>query len=317
MTTKQKLLLALDRTAVLFIGLSVGGIVGAALFGGGSDGGAPAAQAGTPSPTLASAGIPAATPSQANVLSGEPGPRLVRTAQQGGIVHVGVFGDSFGDGIHAGLYEQLPSADGIVIHKSSRQGTGFTRYRTTDLLEDTRHRLAAQPVDIAVLSFGANDTQGIYFEGHGAPFMSERWQQIVSQRVGAIVALLRQEGAMVYWVGLPTMRDPAYNAQIQQMNHFYAERMAALGVPFVDTAGPTRGANGGYEPTMRNPRTGERFMARVGDGIHMTIPGYLALTRGLTADIERAIATARSRSGRAPAVRNATQQGAGGARSTI
>lgn len=302
MITKQKLLLAMDRTAVLFIGLAVGGVVGAALFNGG---GRSEAEASIPAPTpisatTAGAGAPAAT-----ALALQPGPRLLRTAAEGGNVHVGVFGDSFGDGIHAGLYEQLPSAEGITVHKLSRQATGFTRYRTLDLLEDTRRRLAQQPVDVAVLSFGANDTQGIYHEGRGAEYMSERWQQIVTERVSAMVALLRQHGAMVYWVGLPTMRDPAYNAQIRQMNAFYAERMRALGVPYVDTAQPTMGADGQYEPYMRHPRTGERFMARVNDGIHMTIPGYLVLTRDLSAQIRRAVADARSASGRRPPVRDA------------
>jgi hypothetical protein len=210
MTTKRTLLLALDRTAVLFIGIAAGGIVGASIFAGS---GAVEAQASTALPKSAAAPPASVTPEG-------PGPRLVRTAAQGGVVHVGVFGDSFGDGLHAGLYQQLPTRAGIAVHKLSRQGTGFTRYRTTDLLEDTRRRLADQPVDIAVLSFGANDTQGIYFEGRGAPYMSERWKAIVTERVGRIVALLRDHGAMVWWVGLPTMRDPAYDAQIREMNAF-------------------------------------------------------------------------------------------------
>jgi hypothetical protein len=296
MTTKRTLLLALDRTAVLFVGIAAGGIIGASIFAGS---GAVEAQASTALPKSAAAAAPAsADPSG-------PGPRLLRTAAEGGTVNVGVFGDSFGDGLHAGLYQQLPTRSGIAVHKESRQGTGFTRYRTTDLLEDTSRRLAARPVDIAVLSFGANDTQGIYHEGRGAPYMSDRWKEIVTDRVTRIVALLRDHGAMVWWVGLPTMRDPEYNAQIQQMNAFYAERMRTLAVPFVDTAAPTAGPDGRYDPSMRRPGTGERFTARAGDGIHMTIPGYLALTRGLSTEIERTIAEARATAGR-PAIRNAS-----------
>ncbi|HZF95855.1 MAG TPA: GDSL-type esterase/lipase family protein [Allosphingosinicella sp.] len=294
MTTKRTLLLALDRTAVLFVGIAAGGIIGASIFAGS---GAVEAQASTAIPKSAAAAPAAAGP-------GRPGPRLLRTAAQGGTVNVGVFGDSFGDGLHAGLYQQLPTRAGIAVHKESRQGTGFTRYRTTDLLEDTRRRLAARPVDIAVLSFGANDTQGIYHEGRGAPYMSARWKEIVTDRVTRIVALLRDHGAMVWWVGLPTMRDPEYNAQIGEMNAFYAERMRTLAVPFVDTAAPTAGPDGRYDPSMRRPGSGERFTARAGDGIHMTIPGYLALTRGLSTEIERTIAEARTASGR-PAIRNA------------
>ena len=228
-----------------------------------------------------------------------PAPRLVRAAAERRPVHVGVFGDSFGDGLFAGLYEQLPSADGIVVHKMSRQATGFTRYRTRDLLEDTRRRLAEQPIDVAVVSFGANDIQGIYHQGRGSLYMSERWRGIVAERASAVVALLREQGAAVYWVGLPTMRDAAYDAQIRQMNGFYAELMARLEVPYVETARMTADAAGRYAPYLADPASGRRIMARANDGIHMTIPGYVLLTRRLARDIERTIAEARARRGAA------------------
>lgn len=282
MDVRQKLLLSLDRTLVLFVGLGVGAVIGASLIGGPA---VPEAQASAP---------PAASPAPAG--AAQPAPRLSRAAAEGRPVHIGVFGDSFGDGVHAGLYEQLPAAAGIVVHKMSRQATGFTRYRTTDLLEDTRRRIAEQPVDIAVLTFGANDIQGIYFEGRGSPFMTERWRRIVEARVTAVVAQLRQEGAAIYWVGLPTMRDPAFNAQIRQIDAFYAELMPRLGVPYVEIAGMTADAGGRYAPYLTNPGTGRRFMARANDGVHMTIPGYLLLTRRLASDIERSIAEARAAS---------------------
>jgi hypothetical protein len=297
MTSRRKLLLMLDRTMVLFTGLAVGGVVGAALIGGTAP---PPAQAGMPAPAAA------ATPATPAALTADPpAPRLLRTAAAGGIVHVGVFGDSFGDGVFAGLYEQLPSRERIEVHKLSRQATGFTRYRTTDLLEDTRRRLAGQPVDIAIISFGANDIQGIYYEGRGAAFMSARWREIVSARASAVVALLRDHGASVYWVGLPTMREPGFDAQIRQMNTFYAGLMRDLGVPFIDTARATADAEGRYAPYLGHPRTGRRMLARANDGVHMTIPGYLLITRGLAERIERQIAEARARSGAAGGPRRA------------
>jgi hypothetical protein len=61
---------------------------------------------------------------------------------------------------------------------------------------------------------------------------------------------------------------------------------------------------------MRRPGSGERFTARAGDGIHMTIPGYLALTRGLSTEIERTIADARAAAGRpAPQAAGAARNG--------
>ncbi|HEX8527311.1 SGNH/GDSL hydrolase family protein, partial [Allosphingosinicella sp.] len=245
------------------------------------------------------------------------GPRLRQAAAEGRTINVGVFGDSFGDGVWAGLYHQLPSAEGIVVHKLSRQATGFTRYRTLNLLDDIGARLQRQPIDIAVLSYGANDMQGIYHEGRGAMFMTPEWRRIVAERVGAVVARLREHGAVVYWVGLPKMRDPAYDSQVQAMNGFYTERMRELAVPYIDTARMSVDSSGQYAPYLLNPANGERTMARANDGIHMTIPGYLILTRGLSARIRASVAEARARNGAGRPVREATKGPAGGSRQTI
>jgi hypothetical protein len=234
-------------------------------------------------------------------------PRLASAAAEGRKVHVGIFGDSFGDGIHAGLYKQLPADENFEVHKFSHPATGFTRYRTTNLLDDTRRRIDQQPLDIAVLTFGANDMQGIFLDGEGAEFMGDRWKQIVSERVGAVVGLLRERGAAVYWVGLPRMRDPAYDRDVQAMNAFYTERMKALNVPFIDTLAPTVDASGAYAPYLMDSLKGEKIMARTNDGIHMTIPGYYILTRGLADRIRRSVQEARGQAG----TRRAAGSGAG------
>ena len=86
---------------------------------------------------------------------------------QGRQIQIGVFGDSFGDGVWAGLYNQLRGDAASRSTNSAERSTGFTRYRSLNLLDDIRAKLDRQPVDIAVLSFGANDTQGIFVDGHG------------------------------------------------------------------------------------------------------------------------------------------------------
>ena len=51
----------------------------------------------------------------------------------------------------------------------SERSTGFTRYRSLNLLDDIRAKLDRQPVDIAIISFGANDTQGIFWTATATP----------------------------------------------------------------------------------------------------------------------------------------------------
>ncbi|MBC2776830.1 SGNH/GDSL hydrolase family protein [Parasphingopyxis marina] len=284
----KKLAFLADRTAVLFIGIAVGAVIGLAFLGGGEG------AASAPAPEIVvqqAAATGDVAPSECAAMFDRG---LTRALAEGEPVQIGVFGDSFGDGLWAALYRGFRGEDDFVVHQFAHQSTGFTRYRSLNVLEDIAARLEEQPVDIAVLSFGANDTQGIYTGNSAAAYMSEEWQEIVGARVDAVVQLLRDNGAIVYWVGLPRMRRPEFDAQIQQMNAFYAARMRQLGVPFIDTASLSVDEDGNYAAYLPNPETGARTLVRANDGIHMTGMGYGFLTRGLEERIRGYVDLARA-----------------------
>lgn len=285
MRSLDGILLLVDRTAALFVGLTVGAVI-AMSFGAPAGETIGAAWASLPAP-------PEPRPAgrlQVDLVA----PRLADAVAQRRPVEIGVFGDSFGEGIWAGVYNQLRGDSGFEVHQFSERSTGFTRYRSLNILDDVRAKLERQPVDIAILSFGANDTQGIYHEGHGHAFMSEGWQRIVTERVSAVVGLLRERGVDIYWLGLPRMRDPRFDADIQAMNLFYAARMATLAIPYIDTRPLSVDEKGRYAPYLPAEQgRRERRMARANDGVHMTIPGYVHLTRGLTGRIRSSVTRAR------------------------
>jgi hypothetical protein len=287
MRSLKGILLLVDRTMALFVGLAVGAVVTLSFGGPGGEAAIGAAQASIPA-------VP--EPPRAQVRPVEPlTPRLASSVAAGRRIEIGVFGDSFGEGIWAGLYNQLRTDSGFEVHQLSERATGFTRYRSLNILDDIRIKLGRQPVDIAVLSFGANDIQGIYHEGRGNAFMSEGWQRIVTERVSAVVRLLRERGIMVYWVGLPRMRDARFDADIQAMNRFYTARMTALDVPYIETLPLTVDAEGRYAPYLpAEPGRRERRMGRANDGVHMTIAGYIHVTRGLTGRIRNIATRARA-----------------------
>jgi uncharacterized protein len=303
----NKLLFALDRTAVLFIGIVVGAVVGISFFTGGTSvpGGEVQAKPVLPAPTA----IAASPASHVNsTVADSLAPRLAEAVREGRTIRIGVFGDSFGDGVWAGLYNILRGDRGFEVRQFSERSTGFTRYRSLNLLDDTRAKLDRNPVDIAVVSFGANDTQGIYLDGRGHQYMSEGWQRIVTERVTAIVNLLRERGIQVYWVGLPKMREAQFDTDVRAMNAFFASRMQALSVPYIETAPLSTGADGQFAAYLTDPRTNQRVNARTNDGIHMTIPGYIIVMRQLTDRIRRSVAQAGGRP--APATRTAAGRAA-------
>ena len=307
-----KLSFLADRTAVLFLGVAAGVAIGYAFAsqdqperqvvvldegaksvpaatGGRPDGDIAATPSEAPPPPAAEPGPPDAnTPPTTPAAPPPPPVDPVVQPRQEGVIRIGVFGDSFGDGVWSALYRLLPAKDGYRVVKFSQQSTGFTRYRRLDLQQHDAQQISAQPVEIAVISFGANDAQGVYDGKHGYALMSKGWQQVIGDRIDAYVAMLRSHGAQVYWVGLPKMRDASFDADIAGMNAFYKARMQALGVPFIDIRPLTMDAQGNYAPYMTEEGSGAKKLFRANDGIHMSMNGYIRITKGLAQRIRAA-----------------------------
>ncbi|HEY6815998.1 MAG TPA: DUF459 domain-containing protein [Croceibacterium sp.] len=277
----------LDRTAVLMLGVAAGSAIGFSFV----ERPAPAA-----APEAASPPALAAQPVAATSVAAAPAPQQLRqTVKQGRPVRIAVFGDSFGEGVAWGLQQQLPRKAGYEVVEFAQPATGFTRYRRLNLEEQAGEQLGEDAVDIAVISFGANDAQGIVTDkGEYAPLMSDKWRDQIGSRIDRFVALVRAHQAEVYWVGLPRMRDAALDGDVGAINRFYAERMATLGVPFIDTRPITSDAEGQYAAHLDDPATGERTLVRAGDGIHMSMTGYKWITRDLTERIRRSVEQARA-----------------------
>ncbi len=255
---------------------------------------------GRPNPTEARTTLPEATTATASAPSRLAGvaPNLADAALSGRQAQIGVFGDSFGDGIWWALDQQLRGERDIRLHRLARPATGFTSYSRVNVLEDIRTRLDRQPIDVAIVTYGANDTQGIAVGNRAVRFMSDEWRQVIGARVDAVVNLLRERGAQVYWIGLPRMRAATYEEKARALSDFFAQRMQALAVPFIDTVASTSDAQGRYAERLPNPRTGQLMQARSGDGIHMTMNGYTILTRGLARHLKTRVATLRTEAAR-------------------
>jgi hypothetical protein len=225
-------------------------------------------------------------------------PRLLEAVAAGGKVRIGVFGDSFGDGVWAALYHQLPARDQFQVIKFSQQSTGFTRYASLNLEDHVSEQLATQPVDIAVISFGANDTQGVMHKGKFAPLLSSAWKDEIGARIDRYIGLLRKQGAIVYWVGLPVMKKPSFDADISGMNAFFADRMKRIDVPFINTRPMSVDGEGHYAAYLPEPGGQTPKLIRANDGIHMSMGGYQRLTGGLAERIKRYVTEARAHAAR-------------------
>jgi hypothetical protein len=278
-TAPNPALLLIDRTAVLFCGVAAGVAIGLAfapqLSAWMAEGSPVTVAAAAPAQAVGADGLPQAVAAAADVPPG-----LSRAVAEKRAFRIGVFGDSFGDGLWAALYNQLPRREAFQVLRHSEQATGFTRYAQNNLEDRLAGILAEGPVDVAVISFGANDTQGIYVNGKVAPLLSARWKAEIAARITRYVKALQAQGASVVWVGLPVMRDPKYDAQVQGLNAFYAGLMAELNVPFIDTRSAAADEQGRYASHLPG-KDGVPWLVRAGDGIHMSMKGYRLLTDSL------------------------------------
>ncbi len=195
-----------------------------------------------------------------------------------GRLRIGVFGDSMADGVWTALYRDLRDQPGVTVTKFSEVSTGLSRYDYVDIHAKTARQIADDPVDAAVILFGTNDAQAIEINGVIHDFGSDGWKAAYARRVDDLVALLRGQGIAVYWIGLPEMKRAGFDARMNLINAVVSARMAALGVPFIETETLTRDAAGEYDAYRAEAGTGRRRLMRANDGIHMTMAGYSRIT---------------------------------------
>lgn len=224
-------------------------------------------------------------------------PRVRAALRQGAPLRIGIFGDSFADGIWGAARTKFDRDPTFQVIRFSKAATGFTTYHISDRYEDARQKLAAQPVDIALISFGANDAQAIMVADKVAPYMSATWKKVIGDRASAFVRLLTDQGVAVAWVGLPGMRSPKFDRKAHLMTGFFKDMACREQIAFLDPAKETEGPDHLYLNELRDPKSGKIYAARADDGIHMSMAGY----RMIAAPIFAQIAELKARPGPPPA----------------
>jgi len=268
--------------------LVVGVVIGLALTPDGRDwlrhptlmlGGAANASA---SPPIAIA--PVESPPPAPVAVATVTPLKARLAQ--GELRIGVFGDSMADGLWAALYRDLHGEKGVTVTQFSAVSTGLTRYDYVDIQAKTARQLSENRVDAAVVMFGTNDAQGISLDGVIHEFGTPGWKAAYGKRIDDLVGLLRSRDVAVYWVGLPKMKRASFDEKMSVINAVARERMTALGVPLIETAGVTADAAGEYAAYLPGAN-GRPQLMRANDGIHMTMAGYRRMSAPVAERLKR------------------------------
>lgn len=187
-------------------------------------------------------------------------------------VHIGVLGDSLGEGLWASLYRQYYRHRSVKVFNLAKASTGFN---ATPYEEALVAFLERQRLDLLIVQTGANDRQRVVsLDGSAmALFGTERWHLIYGQRLTYFLGVAQQRKIPVLWVGMPIMRDAPYDhgmRVISRMHQNYAERH---GAQFLDIADFTADGEGAYAEFLVQS-DGRRRRLRHEDGVHSWEFGY-------------------------------------------
>jgi hypothetical protein len=151
---------------------------------------------------------------------------------------------------------------------------------------------------VAFILFGGNDSQGIVapdgqvYAGPG----DAGWRTEYARRVGAVMDLVRADDRIVYWIGLPPMRESGFDRRAEIMNTIYREAAATRPwMIYLDTR-PIFGDESGRYVERKPDESGDLVDLRQEDGVHLSSPGATRLARVMLELIDEEVQAGRAAS---------------------
>jgi hypothetical protein len=120
-------------------------------------------------------------------------------------------------------------------------------------------------------------------------FREERWTELYTKKIEAMIGVLKSKGVPVLWVGLPVVRGPKGTADMLFLDSLYRDAAGKAGITyvdvwdgFVDEAGRFLQKGPDFEGQIRQLRSN--------DGVYFTKPGARKLAHYVEREITRLLA---------------------------
>ena len=192
-------------------------------------------------------------------------------------VSVWVVGDSTAQPLEQGFASWHKADAATKVRTLFRNSSGLLRTDLVDWPKIIREELAHSAPEVAVISFGPNDAQGIMVPGKRAPVLmgTDEWRDAYGRRVRAFVDLFLSRGVAVYVLLQPFDADKKHAPLMRDVNAGLANAMVpnAPTLHLIDV--PTWIAEGTKERGDSAPRLKNK------DGIHLTFAGGRYLSQRL------------------------------------
>jgi len=213
---------------------------------------------------------------------------------EGDTYQVRVIGDSLAEGLLGAMNDSMGGEARLRINRRLWTLNRITINRFDNELTSLLSDLQRDKIHIAVIMLGVYERRNIRApDGVTHRFGTREWRTEYARRVDKLMKELKAKGIAVYWLGAPSMRSPAADAETRIINDVIRERAYLNGLKYIDTvAGFSDGEEGysAYGPDL----SGKISLLRWRDGIHFTYRGYEKLAHFLERELKRDLAAAKS-----------------------
>lgn len=146
-----------------------------------------------------------------------------------------VFGDSLAEFARQGLDAVYADNQDVAVVGKTRGNASLVNSDPADWPNFIKATLdGGQKVTVAVVMLGTGDRQPLKEEDGRIELLSDRWTELYTQRVDAIVNTFKERSIPVVWVGLPPMKNNKLSEDLLAMNEIYKESVQRNGGAYVD-----------------------------------------------------------------------------------
>jgi len=188
---------------------------------------------------------------------------------------IAVVGDSLAVGIGMTMAERMNQYVGVGCHPLGKVSTGLISKKFFDWEKRLTELVATEKLAAVVVMMGGNDANNpIAGKAAGTP----EWGEAYRQKAESFLRIAEGAGIKVLWVGLPAMREAAYNDRVRAVNAAAKAACAKVGgCVYMEASDIFTDASGNY--VQAKDIGGKTVTLRGKDGVHMTMTGYDLLCR--------------------------------------
>lgn len=196
-----------------------------------------------------------------------------------------LLGDSMMGGSLGKMFKREAGKDSLISTRLVYEfSSGLTRVDFFDWYRETDAVFGKDTFDVMIAVLGTNDAQPAMINGKSYSFGKPEWIEAYRDKVERYFTKISDNVTLVYWLGLPAMREPGFDGRIKRLNDIYSsEAEKFLNIFYFPMAEIVGNDSTGYTDYMQIEGRFRRI--RDNDGIHYTHSGGLLVVDSLLTEI--------------------------------